>query len=54
MALKTMSNTYQIRVDEAVRIPKEIQDLLNWKVGDDLKYTIDIDGGKLILTKEKK
>ena len=53
MALIVMSNSYQIRVDEAVRVPKEIQDLLKWKIGDELIYSIDLENGVLILSKKE-
>jgi bifunctional DNA-binding transcriptional regulator/antitoxin component of YhaV-PrlF toxin-antitoxin module len=54
MPLIVMSNNYQIRVDEAVRVPKEIQDLLNWKIGDELIYSIDIENRVLILSKKER
>ena len=50
---RKLTQTYPVRADNSVTVPVAVQDMLQWKYGDQISYEIDLTDGKLILKKSK-
>lgn len=49
--IRQMPNRYSIRRDQAITIPSEILTMLDWQIGDRLKYELNLADLTLKLTK---
>ena len=52
--IKQMPQTFRVRTDRAATLPEDMLVFLNWKIGDELTYTIDLKHSRLTIERVSK